>query len=170
MSNEQRDFLYGANLCCSLESSIKLKELGVGQTSFFNWFPVPSDHNELFQNSNSTVIHQVFPWFYRNTIPDLSKYQLDTNIKKHKKYAAFTSLETAHLLPEGIEIDGVWYFYHQSKNTPKGCHIKYINSAGDILAEIISSEQEARALMLITLIEHNHIKIEKEIEVEIKNN
>ena len=158
---QEYNFQQAESQACSLKMAKRLKELGIPQESYFYWFPLGEDHQEVFQSSNAKVNHYVRPFFYRDLIPDLSKFTLDGHIEKYEKYSAFNSLELGHMLPSAILIDETWYFYHQTKNNSNGCNIKYVSHNEDTIAQGLGNEINARASILITLLESKYIEVKR---------
>jgi hypothetical protein len=150
--SKQIDYQDIKNHVCSLEISKELERLGIQQKSYFYWkesFPKPSRH-----------------WVYaKKDMDDFGAWK-----KMGYLWSAFTSLELGHMLPEAIEFRDKWYFYCQTKNAQKGCHLKYTNDSGDILSESIGTEINTRASILISLIKNGYIKAseqQKYVESEI---
>lgn len=121
------------NQVCGLESAKKLKELRVKQDSL---------------------------WYYRNIIVlehTIAHAHDDCRIEKNE-YSAFTVAELGELLPSPLNTEKETYylFYHQALT-----HNVYYKSidGNELPAQIIEeTEAEARARMLIYLLENKLIK------------
>ena len=136
-------------MCCSLEPSIKLKELGVPQNSVFYW----TDEDIIL-------------------MPGYDKWKI-TNAKglyQPAKYiSAFTSGELGEMLPYAIKKQDILYFLEQSKRTSGHNYdspiafieVAYVSiSAGAIALPIQEkTEADARAAMLIYLLKNKLINL-----------
>lgn len=142
---------------CSLELAKKLKELGIKQESHFKWVQVyhpehgigaPHIQWDVTEDYNDTLIH---------------------NDWKMTSWSAFTVAELGELLPESINInnkDNDIIFEKVTFKTTNKCH--YICSLvedGGYHADFVeyecsdTNEANARAKMLIYLIEIGHVKV-----------
>jgi hypothetical protein len=120
----------------SLELAKRLKELGANQESLFYW--VKEDDPYIWYNSNN------YP------------------IKTEKLYnAAYTVSELGLFLPHGLNKDGEDYYLFIMKLD--NWHICYTRENGDkepLFWFKDDKEADARAKMLIHLLENNIIKVE----------
>lgn len=114
----------------SLDLSKKLKELGVKQESLHRWLYVEA-HDD---------------------------FELD-NGREETGYSAFTVAELGEMLPRNIKIPNAQYpFYSlQMTKTTSGKH--YVGYGAEEIAEISSTEADARAKMLIYLLKHKLITL-----------
>jgi hypothetical protein len=128
------------NQVCSLELAKKLKELGVEQESYFEWF-----------------------WYrYTDKRWDIA---ISEKLKGHAdslRVSAFTVAELGEMLPNSIKIKNQFYYL----NIVNGNGVKYIdyitysekNRIGTLLRGYPmddDTEADARAKMLIYLLENN---------------
>ena len=123
---------------CSLESSKRLKELGVKQESLFLWF-VHERVNEPDYKDCLCVSSENNKWNYP---------EVDWN-----HYAAFTVAELGEMLPD--------WFYSQRLDGDRGWVCdgdREMNPNPYIECWTNNTEAEVRAKMLIHLIENNLIK------------
>lgn len=122
---------------CNLELSKRLKELGVEQESLFVWttaFMMDREHQRVFVEYIDTF--------------------LDRSIKGEQIIcSAFTAAELGTLLPDGVmdkrKFDGRWYSYMENPNV--------LGQAS--IGEDSESEADARAKMLIYLLEKGLVKL-----------
>lgn len=133
---------------CSLELAKKLKELGVKQESYFSWV--------ISQDKEKRDIIQL-----RKT--DIGIH----NNPLYKMYHAFTVAELGEMLPVNIEKDGVLYwlvckkeFLRNIERTP----IYIVSYESQLYGEIghtyLYTEADARAKMLVYLLENGLIKLD----------
>lgn len=127
---------------CSLELAKKLKELGVKQCSLFWWEEYPSLINLKY-------------------IP----YRLGMENENIKFYSAFTVSELGEMLPTKIywKDESAEYVYLFIKKYPDEYHISYCDLDDkwfDWFVTKDKKEANARAKILINLIENSLIKIE----------
>lgn len=141
---------------CSLELSKKLKELGVKQDSLFNWgWYVPLDEIPRERGGHLWRLSLVME------IPK-DCYAL---AEADELYAAFTTAELVEMLPWMIKKNGTTYFLDLSKNGPQCKMAKTYSVAyydGEEAVLFVTSEDDeadARATMLIYLIENNLLKV-----------
>ena len=145
------------NQVTSLELSKLLQELGVKQKSLFIW---------ALNYDNETVLPVLYQTKYGCYAQDGSMVNLN-NIKVLKWYSAFTVAELGEMLPvrdylsEGIvkdkedlaswstfKSDGKWH-----------CHLTWRYSRDKVEAIKADTEADARAKMLIYLLENNLITL-----------
>lgn len=147
---------------CSLDLAKKLKELGVKQESAF-WWTRPRDINDitaLLEPSDTPT-----DW--------LEKFPLD-------KWSAFTVAELGEMLPNvvGEDSKGLWIQMRKSNGLGnfKGGHcVEYTNANIEATQAVIphpkvwdNTEADARAKMLVYLIENNLIPASVEAETNSK--
>lgn len=124
---------------CSLELSMRLKELGVKQSSLFCWSEAPS-----LKKSEYWRI------YYKGT----------NEIHSELDYSAFTIAELGEMLPDWSEsrkrAHQDWTCTVRDKNSDKNWH------------SFSESEANARAKMLIYLLENKLIGIPEEIKEATK--
>lgn len=122
----------------SLELSKRLKELGVKQESLFYWTRYPFSHGDYTC------------WFYEK----LSTYTGDT--KDWEQISAFTVAELGEMFPRYITygMDSLGYYARHSRPV-----WKEEDSGKDV--EHADTEADARAGILIYLIEHNLLSKKK---------
>lgn len=121
---------------CSLELSKRLKELGVKQESYFFWY-------SAFKDSEVTVWHS---------------YQIGSDTER--AFSAFTVAELGEMLPDYV--NPADYQGARSLGISKsmdGWHITYSTSEKWWHREVADTEADARAKMLIYLIENKLITI-----------
>lgn len=141
---------------CNLEYAKRLKELGIKPKSLFYWveFRNESSPKEQWKNVYSVVIRKGKRNAYRER-----GYLKDLRI-----YSAFTVAELGEMLPKEIISNTIHYFYSQVPSGDKKYWIIfYRNSFSEMpdCEEYDENEANARAKMLIYLIENGHIKAEK---------
>ncbi len=121
----------------SLELSKRLKELGVKQESYFQWRCTESEENPPHWH----IEYGRDDFHYPNYV------------------SAFTVAELGEMLPESIE-ETEWTHILEIDHWDEGkWHIVYASAKGDYFAEVhAETEADARAKMLIYLIENNLIK------------
>ena len=125
------------DIVCSLEPSKRLKELGVPQESLFYW--------------------------HCDGSPEGCEYLLRGNETYGRIASAFTSDELGEKLPYRLRLEDDDYWLWQTKLKHGDCEIRY-KSCSDILWEKSiqgDSEADARAKMLIHLIEQGIVKVEE---------
>ncbi len=152
------------NQVSSLEPSKKLKELGVKQDSLYYW-----SSNELHvklnkDNSNSQV--------YIVKTSDFSEWYEESEFREsfNDYYSAFTVAELGEMLPDILQENmedfmsdkssneyRVWYADGNSSDYPYNFQGK--GNEDNIPAQIDASEADARAKMLIYLIENKLMEI-----------
>jgi hypothetical protein len=119
--------------CCSLELAKRLKELGVKQESIFCWQPITGDKSKLFPRKF-----------------DLNEFR---NPSEDDRVAAFTVAELGLMLP---------YWFDSAKRQANDwvCRVMEINTEKNHYS-FSEKEANARAKMLIHLIENNLIETKK---------
>jgi len=115
---------------CSLELSKKLKELGVRQESYFYWY-------------DDTVAHKMY--FAGGGL---------VGSKPIEKYSAYTASELGEMLPMEVFKNDIC-FALASWKIPKGWRIFYGGNDFCLHGETEEKESDARAKMIIYLIESN---------------
>lgn len=125
---------------CSLELAKRLKELGVKQESLFYWF------ESLFKGKESFI------------------RQGDTSYRDGYELAcsAFTVAELGKLLPDKISPENQFdcYILFTMKNTSDGeWVVRYAITSTIYCAIVADTEADARAKMLIYLIENKLIEV-----------
>ena len=126
------------NQVCNLELSKKLKELGVKKDSVWFW---------QFNDKEGERL-------------GIGKYSLERfnpNIfQSYKDYPAFTVAELGEMLPDAINDDELYTSKHGNK-----WYVEYMNLPEDkpecLRSLFAKTEADARAEMLIWLIENKHI-------------
>ncbi len=137
---------------CSLELAKKLKELGVPQDSQFYWYG--SEKRVGFERGTKTE--------YEKDVHKLSHKQLQLrDYPSHERtlddYSAYTGAELGELLPPSLNVksrkDMQWLTWQNNRYTHT---IAYVGTKVDnpALAEHAGTESNARAKMLIYLIEN----------------
>lgn len=126
---------------CSLELSKRLKELGVKQESLFVWI---------------SIIKTEF-----NFIKLRESFEPDSEGIGAYNYAAYTAAELGELLPKGITVDDINYFYTQIPcRDAKWWSIFYRNEFVSLkFNKIDPIEADARAKMLIYLLENKLMEL-----------
>jgi len=125
------------NQIVSLELAKRLKELGCKQDSIFKW------HSKLDEKGNRVYTEIVY----------LPIKQMEQD------YSAFTSSELGEMLP--LDVEGVKLHIHREKGLDSW-DVSYNTDAGNTLDEIweqAESEANARAKMLIWLIENKMMEV-----------
>lgn len=127
---------------CSLELAQKLKNLGVKQESYFSWV--------ISQDKEKREIVQL-----RKT--DIGIY----NNPLYKMYHAYSVAELGEMLPDRVKFDDgtrllSWLVYEKMGDVH---WIKYYRHGAETAhVEHASTEADARAKMLIYLLENNLLK------------
>lgn len=144
--------MYLGDQVCSLELAKRLKELGVVQDSIFSW--MRKSDGRMFVSS----AYGCDCW-------------LELGYESENAYSAFTSSEIGEMLPDCI--DGVILFNnkhttlidlngHFIKSSKKDNEYKiYIDGLTKVTIFFSKKEADARAKMLIYLIENGLVKNEK---------
>lgn len=143
---------------CSLELARKLKKLGIKQESLVFWLKIQSvvhfkrnEKNECEFDENGGVIVENIEYEYQLGNPYaqyVSKY-----VSKEDCWSAFTVAELGEMLPEEVDTfkgnrDWKWECsFHRGNN--------YHNKSG------ANIEADARAKMLIFLLENNLMEVPK---------
>jgi len=134
------------NQVCSLELANKLKELGVPQTSLYFWVQQKGQNPAVISRSKAK---RILSW--------------------HKQIvSAFTSAELGEMLPytivavaSGEESKDTWYL--AVNKAREWWNVEYSNLLNDIYTQASEdTEADARAKMLIYLLENNLITSNKE--------
>ena len=137
---------------CSLELAKRLKELGVKQKSLFYWTTF-ENHSSPIEKRNIEHKTIIGEW-------EKSDYKERSFLKKIKFYSAFTVAELGEMLPamiSGAPLEMLkGYIFGETK--PTYC-ARYFNA--DLIGEPCEKEADARAKMLIYLLENGLIKNEK---------
>jgi hypothetical protein len=120
---------------CSLELAKRLKELGVKQEGFFVW----SGHTATLLRNDA--------WAERDVYPS----------KEGLYYAAFTVAELGEMLPHSLTLGSGTYFLTCEKN-PDLWWLQYPGTK-KVERQKAPGEADARALMLIHLLENNLITL-----------
>lgn len=131
---------------CSLELAKRLKELGVKQESYFFYRHNEKGNYELCEDEGEFCHHKIIP--------------------EEHGISAFTVAELGELLPWYIESGFLkhpkkWLKIEKWGNVDGSTewNVNYYNEfIGDIIAKIDSTEADARAKMLIYLLENNLCK------------
>jgi hypothetical protein len=119
---------------CSLELAQKLKELGVKQDSLFYWFRVKNLGLKLEIKAKESLVYSSYS-FLRDDI--------------YESYAAFTVAELGEMLPD-------WFDSGRRQEGDWMCRV--FVKCNDITHQAFSeTEANARAKMLIYLIENGHV-------------
>lgn len=137
----------------SLELSKRLRELGVKQESFFGWYFPNEDKirkDEKWDAPNIQIVGSGNEWAWHDL-----------------QYSAFTVAELGELLPWYIESRFLedadkWLEIQKDENADGSArwNISYQNETGEDLFEVFdSSEADARAKMLIYLLENKLITL-----------
>lgn len=139
--------------CCSLELANRLKELGVMQESAFCW---------VVLHGNKYILGIEIPGSMDEKVILLPS--TDSRIKYNQDfkecYAAFTVAELGSLLPVEIQFEGNQCFKIMWENGLRDLHsVAYELGEHRIkLQEFDKTEVNARAKMLIYLVEHGIVK------------
>jgi len=129
---------------CSLILAKRLKELGVEQDSYFYYY-------------NRSPKGEESDWI----ITDLNDYMLFSS-SNHEEFSAFTVAELGEMLPESLNLEGIGDYIFITKGHEKNkWSIVYRRGNGDFVCGFSteSSEADARANMLIYLIENGLINL-----------
>lgn len=132
-------------MCCSLEHSKKLRELGVPQDSVFYWWRV-------FAGTRGEKIEISLRKPSKATLPD-------------ECYSAFISGELGEMLPSLINYEITPNKIYQARSTQYSAYggkwsITFWEQPKDKNKEIIAdTEADARALMVIYLLENKLINL-----------
>lgn len=131
---------------CSLELAKRLKELGVKGDCTFYWSDEGDENFILkFKSYNKEVNGDSVEWFLAYTVAELGEL-LPNMIKK---------------VPEDYNEEYIWYLSIE-KGTTTGWNVKYIcydYEAIDWFTLTDDSEADARAKMLIYLLENNLVPL-----------
>jgi hypothetical protein len=149
---------------CSCQLAKRLKELGVKQRSLFYHMTFINTSSVQYDKDNEKIGDDII---HENEWED---YKERSYVKKLKRYSAFTVAELGEMLPKKIDSEYKNYPYelnckwelHYSDN--KMWHITYVRyNDGDVMDFIIydSNEANARAKMLIHLIENKYLELPK---------
>lgn len=134
---------------CSLPLARRLKELGVKQESVFSW-----SAREWMDGTIKEDAWHITTTPFRDDIPSFHSEDYDEHI------AAFTVAELGELLPTFIDIEGFNRVFETWKE-PQGwqCAYKHHSGDGDYALMEALTEADARAKMLIYLLENNLITL-----------
>lgn len=139
---------------CSLELSKQLKELGVKQESLFYY------QNQPFNDGTNDIgicIKEIISANNGNSITNTySMDEFDEPI-----YSAFTVAELGELLPKGIVVNDISYFYTQIPcRDAKWFSIFYRNEFMSLkFNKIDPIEADARAKMLVYILENKLMEL-----------
>jgi len=130
---------------CSLELAQKLKELGVKQESEFHWRVTEPNHESALPGG---------PFL-------LDKSYLPYDSKMVSAFSAFTVAELGEMLPTFCELEGTNRVFNCWKE-PQGWQCAYCphSGVGDWGLKEAKTEADARAKMLIYLLENKLISVE----------
>jgi hypothetical protein len=125
----------------SLDLAKKLKELGVSQNAYWTWYT---------NGDNAHLMHN--PEGYRGF--------------ENKSFDAFTVAELGEMLPQILKIKGITYQLFASVAMDKQWFVVYANEQdyednAPFPIKMTHNEADARAKMLIYLLENNLIKDSK---------
>lgn len=149
------------NQVTNLELSKKLKELGVKQESLFYWikgieiaeYPEGEDSYESWFQPFEGLVTQERAKVAIN-IKDSGDWE-EEDIKDVDYYSAFTVAELGEMLPSGI-----WFERTKEDNRFRCGQTKYLGTVElDKSIQFGDSEADARAKMLIYLLENHLIKL-----------
>jgi hypothetical protein len=134
---------------CSRELAEKLKKLGVKYTSLFIWMYISDnfeDNDEVVEEDRDFVLQE---WD-------------DDGGWVEPYYPAFTVAELGEMLPDEIEIGEESYWLYTGRGLNQSWDIGYREngSIGISFIQNSDTEADARAKMLIYLIENNLLKVE----------
>jgi len=159
------------NQVCSLELAQKLKSLNVKQESLFYWhedFEV--DNLERCRCGSNHGGNGVDPNFDSTGINIIEKgWKLITHkiISPRQAISAFTCSELGEMLPDGFKMEGHknHHWLHCKKDTVyegKNSYLVYYEEYNnpDIISFSADTECDARAKMLVYLLENNLINVE----------
>lgn len=126
---------------CSLELAKRLDELSVPQSSLFYW-----------------VREKIFPEFTIQYISWFDDLDVSASLSEnYEHYAAFTTAELGNMLPSNVRSQKI---YHSDGWV---CHVYFQSmddNDDDIREDFIgNTEANARAAMLVWLIEQGHVNI-----------
>lgn len=130
------------NQVISLDLAKRLKELGVKQGSFWYWCKIA-----ILTGHQESVSHE---------------WQLLARGGQGLEYSsAFTVAELGEMLPEELVIDGEWSTFLETAKAEKAWHVYYHNDdmPRTLHLEYADSESDARAKMLIYLIENKLVTV-----------
>lgn len=130
------------NQVCSLELSKRLKELGVKQESLF-WYT-------CFKNGTADI-----------------HFQYDRKFIPPAHYSAFTVCELGEMLPYLIEYNNKKYWYHTGKVNKNNEYypeheVNYTNDMTTIALQRGATEADARAKLIIYLLENKLMELSNE--------
>ncbi len=138
---------------CSLELAKKLKELGVKQESLW-WWIFDNTHTSSLRISDRDESHHrwAVKWRWQDN-------ELFERLPDKDKASAFTVAELGEMLPPCVQWNekdrthnhGMFFGDLKDSKHESGWHIQYIGCFG----MIADTEADARAKMLIHLIENN---------------
>src|SRR5882724_452123 len=137
----------------NLELSKRLKELCVKQESLFYW----AKYNDYFQEEFNLVIFDEndFITIDFEYVKNIGCSCCQGSYEVTEQYSAFTVAELGEMLPDKIVVDDINVYLNVHKNSFEkmwNFHYPYIIDISS------SNEANARAKMLIWLIENGHIK------------
>lgn len=147
---------------CSLELAKKLKELGLVQKSHFHWFPTVAfrketllEKNEHFSIVESEVAAVIDEWYV----------SCDPAEEMRENYSAFTVAELGEMLPLSLW-SGKKEYWLTTRRWSHGWEVDYITKGEghpkiDIFSALEKTEADARAKMLIYLLESGNINLTK---------
>jgi hypothetical protein len=144
---------------CSLELAKKLKELGVKQESYFIWVMSIDSPQDGYKDGEYKLTTFQSPFV--NTVTNY--YAAGRDNPKYPMFSAFTVVELGEMLPQIIKIKETKYQLFISVALDKQFFVVYVNEEDyedNAPFPIIMrhNEADARAEMLIYLIENNLIK------------
>lgn len=143
--------------CCTLDQAKKLRELGVKQESYFVW-----KCNDI----QEVVSTEQFKRWCEEYLPGCNDY-----------YSAFSVAELGIMLPEDFikffDFPGYvtpksqeyelsfrqWFFKNGEGNRTFGCRYDYMGNINISTGNFLGTEAQARAAMLIHLIENNLVEV-----------
>lgn len=136
------------NQVCSLELAKKLKELGVKQESLFYYCSALKVDTRLSSVSNTIWLPEGI--FY---ISEIESFDY------RKDYSAFTVAELGEMLPYSIAVNNRIQYFYCGRNVSKEWWAGYNPANVEYFYE--KTEADARAKMLIYLIENKLISVEE---------
>lgn len=144
-----------ASLPITVNMAIALSNLGIKYDSVFYWYQEKYiDYLTLFETGKS---QNTMPWKQHIGKPSLE------NANIYKEYPAYTCNELGEILPGFIKINGIIYFLRFERVSEKWNYFYEDYDLKKLISVTALTEQDARAVLLINIIERNYIDISQTI-------
>lgn len=144
----------------SLELSKKLKELGFKQDSLFYWQCMMQEGWEITNARDCDAIEEINGVRNRYKM-DLLKDNAEDG--GEEVCSAYLASELGELLPESLNVNGKDYRFHTRRIKSiitNNWNVWYLSGqVSELHAEYAETEANARAKMLIWLVEQGHLKV-----------